>query len=231
MKISSSKLIPVLVTVFLVGSLVLLYFLNQDFQTFANEGWTVLTSDNKSKIQAWISDLSFLGPVIILAGFIIQMFAFVIPSWLLIVVSILAYGPWKGSALALSGVLLASVIAYAIGSYLSDYTLQKLIGKKSEQKMKHYLGRYGFWLIAIFRLAPFLSNDTISFVAGLSTIRFRKFITATALGITPLIGFVGYIGESTERLKSGLMWASIISLIGFGIYVWWDQQKSGNHSG
>ena len=97
--------------------------------------------------------------------------------------------------------------------------------------MKHYLGRYGFWLIAIFRLAPFLSNDTISFVAGLSTIRFRKFITATALGITPLIGFVGYIGESTERLKSGLMWASIISLIGFGIYVWWDQQKSGNHSG
>ena len=120
MKISSSKLIPVLVTVFLVGSLVLLYFLNQDFQTFANEGWTVLTSDNKSKIQAWISDLSFLGPVIILAGFIIQMFAFVIPSWLLIVVSILAYGPWKGSALALSGVLLASVIAYAIGSYLSD---------------------------------------------------------------------------------------------------------------
>ncbi len=231
MKISSSKLIPVLVTVFLVGSLVLLYFLNQDFQTFANEGWTVLTSENKSKIQAWISDLSFLGPVIILAGFIIQMFAFVIPSWLLIVVSILAYGPWKGSALALSGVLLASVIAYAIGNYLSDYTLQKLIGKKSEQKMKHYLDRYGFWLIAIFRLAPFLSNDTISFVAGLSTIRFRKFITATALGITPLIGFVGYIGESTERLKSGLMWASIISLIGFGIYVWWDQQKSGNHSG
>ena len=224
--ISHSKLIPAIVTFLLVGISAGLYFFNQDVQDFAKEGWTVLTSGDQSKVQNWISELSYWGPIIILVGFIVQMFAFVIPSWLLIVVSILAYGPWKGSALAFGGVLLASVIAYAIGSYLSEYTLQKLLGKKSEEKMKDYLDRCGFWLIAIFRLAPFLSNDTISFVAGLSTMQFRKFILATTLGITPLIGFVAYLGESSDRLKSGLMWASIVSLIGFGLYIWWDQRKA-----
>lgn len=223
--ISLSKLIPAIVTVTLIGSLVLLYFFHQEFQDFADKGWTVLTSGDEQRIKSWISSLSYWGPLIILAGFLVQMFAFVIPSWLLIVVSVLAYGPWRGGGLALGGVLLASAVAYAIGQYLSEYTVQKLIGKKSEEKMKTYLDRYGFWLIALFRLAPFLSNDTISFVAGLSTIRFRKFIAATALGITPLIGFVAYLGESTDRLKSGLIWSSAIGLIGFAVYVWWDQRQ------
>lgn len=224
-KISTSKLIPAAVTIALLGTITALYFLNSSFQDFAIEGWKVLTSENQDKIQAWVKELSYWGPIIILAGFIIQMFAFVIPSWLLMMVSILAYGPWKGSLLALAGVLLASVIAYGIGNYLSEYTLQKMLGKKSEQKMKSYLERYGFWLVAIVRFAPFLSNDTISFVAGLSTMRFWKFVAATAAGIIPLIGFMAYLGESTDRLKTGFIWASAICLVGFGLYIWWDQKK------
>ncbi|WP_115870079.1 TVP38/TMEM64 family protein [Marinoscillum furvescens] len=220
-----SKLIPTLVTAILLTIVGGLYIWNEDFRAFANEGWQVLTSNNEQLVNEWVSDLSFWGPVIIIAGFIIQMFAFVIPSWLLIVVSILTYGPWKGSALALCGVLVASSLAYAIGSWLSEYTLQKLLGQITEKKMKAYLERYGFWLIAIFRLAPFLSNDTISFAAGLSSMRFWRFISATALGITPLIGFVAYLGESTERLKTGFLWVSVISLVGFGLYIWWDQNN------
>ena len=224
-KISTSKLIPAAVTIVLIGTLAAFYFFNSSFHDFANEGWKVLTSENQDKIQAWVKELSFWGPIIILAGFIIQMFAFVIPSWLLMVVSILAYGPWKGSLLALAGVLLASVLAYGIGNYLSEYTLQKLLGKKSEQKMKSYLEQYGFWLIAIFRFAPFLSNDTISFVAGLSSMRFWNFVVATTIGILPLIGFIAYLGDSTDRLKTGFIWASAVCLVGFGLYIWWDQKK------
>lgn len=221
-----SKLLPSLITLVLLAILGGCYLWNDDFRAFATEGWQVLTSNNEQLINDWVADLSYWGPLIILAGFIIQMFAFVIPSWLLIVVSVLTYGPWTGSLLALGGVLLASCLAYAIGSWLSEYTLQKLLGKQSEKKMKAYLEQYGFWLIAIFRLAPFLSNDTISFAAGLSSMRFWRFMSATALGITPLIGFIAYLGESTDRLKSGFIWASAISLVGFGLYVWWDQQKS-----
>ncbi|MEQ8470767.1 MAG: TVP38/TMEM64 family protein [Marinoscillum sp.] len=228
-KIPKDKLIPIIFTLTLVSIITLLYFFNNDFQNFANEGWEVLTSDNQKRIESWISELSYWGPVIIIVGFIIQMFAFVIPSWLLMVVSILAYGPFKGSLLALAGVLIASCMAYAIGSYLSEYTLQKLIGKKSEKKMRGYLDRYGFWLIAIFRLAPFLSNDTISFVAGLTKYKFKKFIAATALGISPLIALIAFLGQSTDRLKSGMIWASAVCLLGFGIYIWWDQKKSAVH--
>ncbi|WP_258099116.1 TVP38/TMEM64 family protein [Marinoscillum pacificum] len=224
-KISTSKLIPAAVTIVLIGTLAAFYFFNSSFHDFANEGWKVLTSENQDKIQAWVKELSFWGPIIILAGFIIQMFAFVIPSWLLMVVSILAYGPWKGSLLAITGVLLASVLAYGIGNYLSEYTLQKLLGKKSEKKMKSYLEQYGFWIIAIFRFAPFLSNDTISFVAGLSSMRFWKFVAATTIGILPLIGFIAYLGDSTDRLKTGFIWASAVCLVGFGLYICWDQKK------
>lgn len=223
---SISKLIPALVTGAIVITTGCFYWLHDGFHHFANEGWQVLTSNDEKRIESWISELSYWGPIIIISGFIIQMFAFVIPSWLLMVVSILAYGPFRGSLLAIIGVLVASCLAYGIGSYLSEYTLKKLIGKSSEAKMKRYLDRYGFWLIAIFRLAPFLSNDTISFVAGLTAFRFKKFIAATTFGIVPLIALIAFLGQSTDRLKTGMIWVSAACLVGFGIYTWWDQRKA-----
>lgn len=153
------------------------------------------------------------------------MVAFVIPSWLLILVCILAYGPWWGSGMALVGILMASAAAYFIGKSLSEATLLALLGEKAEKKMASYLENYGLGTVVVFRLAPFLSNDTISFVAGLTRMSFGLFMAGTALGIIPLIGLLAYLGGNAKRLQRGLIWASAVCLIGFGMYVWWDKKK------
>jgi uncharacterized membrane protein YdjX (TVP38/TMEM64 family) len=201
------------------------YFLIPSFRTFADEAWQVLTSDDRQQIERWISQFGFRGVLILLGAFLVQMFAFVIPSWLLIVVSVLAYGPWAGSLIAVSGIALATTVAYWLGYFLHEHTLEKLLGSKSKKKMEDYLERYGFGLVAIFRLAPFLSDDAISFVAGLARMKFPKLLAATFLGIAPLIIFIAILGDSTDQLKTGFLWASVISLVGFGLYVWWDQRQ------
>jgi uncharacterized membrane protein YdjX (TVP38/TMEM64 family) len=216
--------IPVVVTSVIIGGLVIAYFTIDNFEDFVKEAWNVLTSEDESRIEDWISQFGAWGPVILMASFLVQMFAFVIPSWMLILVSILAYGPFIGSLYALAGIFLAATVAYYIGSLLGEYTLEKIVGKKSEKKMKAYLKRYGFWLVVIFRMAPFLSNDTISFVAGLVDMRYRRFILATLLGILPLIALTAFLGETNERLKSGFIWVSVISIVGYGAYIWWDHK-------
>lgn len=220
-----AKYLPLILSVCILGGGVLCYFLIPDFQQFCREAWQVLTSSDEGRIARWIDQFGFWGPLLLLVLFIVQMLAFVLPSWLLILVCTVAYGPWWGSGLALLGILFASTVAYFIGKGLSEHTLLALLGEKAERKMQSYLENYGLGTVIVFRLAPFLSNDTISFVAGLTRMDFWRFMMATAIGISPLILLLAYLGGDMQRLKQGLLWASVVCIVGFLAYVWWDKTR------
>lgn len=218
------KSLPLAVTIAIFGSIAIAYFLSAQVRDFVQNAWEVLSSAERRRIRDWVMHFSWWGPLVLLALFLVQMFAFVLPSWALIVVSIRAYGPWWGSLISVAGIMLAATVAYVIGSLISEFTLRKLLGSRAEKKMRAYLDRYGFWLVAIFRLAPFLSNDVISYVAGLTQMPYYRFLGATVLGISPLVALIAFLGETNERLKTGFLYVSIISLLGFAIYVWWDRR-------
>jgi uncharacterized membrane protein YdjX (TVP38/TMEM64 family) len=149
----------------------------------------------------------------------------VIPSLALMVVSVLAYGPFWGTVISLAAIMSASTVGYMVGRRLGLVTVDKLIGSKTEKKIEMYVDRYGFWAVVIARISPFLSNDAISFVGGLMRMGYWKFIMATDLGILPLIIFIAFLGQNIDRLKNGLIWLSIISLIIFVAYVIHDYRK------
>ncbi|MFP4090039.1 MAG: TVP38/TMEM64 family protein [Cyclobacteriaceae bacterium] len=147
-----------------------------------------------------------------------QMFLIVIPSPLLMIVSTLAYGPFWGSLISYVAVVVAATVAYFIGYHASNAFIDRLIGQKTTEKVNYYIQKYGAWAVVIFRVSPFLSNDAISFVAGLGEMKFVKFILATTAGIIPLIAMIGFLGENTERLKTGMLWISGLTIVGFAIY-------------
>ncbi len=217
--------LPKYLFLFLILGVVSSYFLFPSVAEFFKEAWDVLTSDDEQRIRFWVQQFGWFGPVMIVLAMVLQMFLIVIPSIALMVVSVLAYGPFIGSLIALAAVLTASSTGYLIGRLLGENAVVKMIGKKSEEKMVHYVNEYGFWAVVITRLNPMLSNDAISFVGGILRMNYWKFITATTLGITPLIILIAYLGESNERLKNGLLWGSIISLIAFVGYVVWKRRK------
>ncbi len=203
----------------IIFALVLSYFFIPDFKNFINESIHILTSDDKERIRDWVSGFGFWGPVFIIVAMTAQMFLIVIPSVILMVVAALAYGPWWGSLITYVAIVVASSIAYFIGIHASHAFIDKLIGEKSEKKVEHYIQKYGAWAIIAFRISPFLSNDAISFVAGLGQMRYIKFIAATTIGIIPLIAMIAYLGRDTETLKTGMMWISGVTLVAFVIYV------------
>lgn len=213
--------ISISIVVLLVGS----YFLIPGVQDFLNESWDVLTSNDNERIKNWVDGFGWFGPVLLVLTMIAQMFLLVIPSVALMVVSILAYGPIWGSIIVLVSIFSASSIGYWIGRYFGPMIVIKLIGHKSEKKIANFLEDYGFWAIIVTRINPFLSNDAISFVGGILKMGYWRFIGATLVGIAPLTIFIAIIGKSTDALKSGLLWGSLVSLVIFGVYVYWDRKK------
>ena len=215
---------PLYLSLLLIGSLVALYFLEPSVRSFFKEGWDVLTSENEKRISNWVGQFGWWGPFVIVLAMIAQMFLLVVPTPLLMVVTVLAYGPFWGTVIILAAVFCASSIGYVLGAYIGAPLVERLLGVKSEKKVAFFIEEYGFWAVVVTRLAPFLSNDAISFVGGMLGMGYLRFISATMLGIFPLTVLIAFLGESNERLKNGLIWVSIISLIGFIAYVWWDRK-------
>lgn len=209
------------VIVFLVGG----YFFIPGMKDFFNEAWQVLTSNDERRIKLWVSNFGLVGPLVLITAMIAQMFLLVIPSIALMIVSILAYGPIGGSLIVFAAIFCASSVGYFIGRYFGPVIVQKLLGPKTESKISDFIDDYGFWAIIVTRINPFLSNDAISFVGGILKMGYWKFIGATLVGISPLIVFIALIGDSTQELKTGLLWGSIVSLALFILYVYWDKRK------
>lgn len=215
---------PLYISVAVVAAVVLSYFFIPEVQEFLSNGWNVLTSGDEERTRQWVSQFGYFGPIVIILAMILQMFLLVIPTPVLMVVTVLAYGPFIGSLILFGAVFLASTIGYFIGRYFGPVIVEKLIGVKTEKKLTSFIDDYGFWTVIVVRLSPFLSNDAISFVGGVLKMGYWRFIGATMLGISPLIIFVAYLGGNYERLKSGLIWASVISLILFIAFIWWDKK-------
>ena len=113
---------------------------------------------------------------------------------------------------------------------LGDVTVQRLVGASTMRKVDAAVQRHGLITVVLMRLAPFLSNDAISLVAGLLKMGYWRFMGATLLGITPLAALIGWFGRDWQRLKAGLMWTSVILLLAYGAYVVWQWQHT-SHRG
>lgn len=214
---------PLVITAVIIGALIASYFLIPSFRETIKEGWQVLTSGEEQRISEWVNGFGFWGPFFIVLAMVAQMFLLVVNVVLLMLVAIIAYGPVWGSVIAIAAVAVASTVGFLIGRSVGEVGVSKLIGTKAERKIAGFVEEYGIWAIMIARISPFLSNDAVSFVAGLAGMGYLKFISATLAGILPLTVLLAWLGESTNRLKSGLIWVSAISLVLFIAYVVYDK--------
>ncbi len=214
---------PLFISLGVVLGLVGLYFLLPSFKEFIQEAWSTLSSGDEERIEQWVSKFGWYGPLILVLGKILQLFAVIIPTIAMIVVAILAYGPLWGGLLALGAVFIAATVAYTLGAYFGPAILNNIMGAKSRKFMFSLIEDYGFWSIGAVRVNPLFSGDAVSFIAGVLKMNYWKFIGATMAGAAPLIGFIAWIGSSSGRLLNGLIWASVIGLLSFAGYVWWDK--------
>lgn len=195
------------------------------FQSFADEAYRVAASGDQARLQTWVQGFGPWGFVVILALMLAQTVLAVIPSILMMVVAVLAYGPWVGGLLAWGGLLFAASFAYGIGRSLGPVTVDRVVGAKTERKVTRFVERYGVWGIIAARVAPAISTDAVSFVAGLVRMGYVRFIAATAAGTLPLTVLIAWLGEEYTRLKTGLIWVSVVSLVLFVGYVLYDRRR------
>lgn len=220
-KVKPSKL-PLIIALVVLTILIFCYFLLPSFHHTINEIIKVLTSDDEERIEKWVGNFGIAGPLVLILIMVVQMFLLVIPNILLMMIAIIMYGPVWGGLLSLTGVFISSSIGYFIGRKLGPFTVNKLISVKTQLKISRFIEQYGVAAIAITRLSSF-SNDSLSIVAGLLKMTYRKYILATLCGITPLITLLALYGRN-GRIERALIWIVAISLILLIVYIFVDKK-------
>jgi uncharacterized membrane protein YdjX (TVP38/TMEM64 family) len=146
-----------------------------------------------------------------------QMFTFIVPNILIMIIAIISYGPVWGGLIALLGVFASSSVGYYIGTRLGPITIQKFVSVKTQKKISSFIEEYGVAAIIITRLSSF-SNDALGFVAGIVRMGYARFIVSTLVGITPLVVLLAIYGNN-DRIEKALIWIAAVSLLTLFAYV------------
>ncbi|MEX0959430.1 MAG: VTT domain-containing protein [Burkholderiales bacterium] len=124
-----------------------------------------------------------LTPVLLIAGIVLGSVAMV-PLTLMIVASVLVFGPFIGGLYALCGGWLGSIAGYGIGSGLGRSSIRRLAGARLNT-ISRRLAKRGVVTVAAARLLPVAPFTIVNMVAGASHIRFRDFAIGSAIGLLP----------------------------------------------
>lgn len=213
-----------LVPVGLLILLVLLYFAWPAFHRLVREAYGVLSSGEQQRIEQWVNGFGAWSFVVVIGLMLFQTIVAFLPSVIIMVVTVVSFGPIMGGLLTWGGLLLAASLGYGIGRSVGVAAADRLIGEETERKVERALDRYGIWAIIAARISPVLSTDAVSIAAGLVRMRYVPFIAATGIGTLPLTVLVAWLGAEISRLETGLIWISVVSVVIFVGYVVYDKR-------
>lgn len=217
--------LPFIVWLYAGGLLALLlaYALFPQVRAVVAQGYEMLVSNDRARIQAWVSSFGWWGPVLIIALMIAQTIISAVPMILVLIVAVVAYGPVWGTVLGWAGALVAAVLGYGIGRVFGDTLQDKFVTPQIRDLIAKNVGHYGAWAILALRLSPLVPSDGVSFVAGLVRMNFVPFMLGTIGGITPLVIAVAYFGSDFERLKTLVIAITVLSLGALLVYIVYDK--------
>lgn len=112
------------------------------------------------------------------------------------------YGPWVGGAISALGSVTAGLLGYAVCRMIGPRTAERLAGTEGFAQARSLFDRWGGWLVAGSRWLPILP-ETVSFLAGLTGMRFQRYLGALVCGAIPM-GFAfataGHLGADNAAL-------------------------------
>jgi uncharacterized membrane protein YdjX (TVP38/TMEM64 family) len=125
---------------------------------------------------------------------IIQAIAIPIPSELVLIAGGLAFGFPFGWLVGALGSIAAAVIGFYIARKGGRSLAIRLVGEKGIRFADNWFNRWGAWAILLGRFAPFIPFDAISYSAGLTSMKLKKFMIPTIIGTLPRTLFYTTLG-------------------------------------
>ena len=177
------------------------------------------------EIKEFIMSFGVLSPVIFILLNVLQVIIAPIPGQITGFLGGALFGVWLGTLYSTIGTVLGTFIVVVLARKFGEPLVKKWINKKIYKKFSNFSEEKGAFSLFLVYLLPFLPDDLISMMAGLSKIKIKYIVLVAFLGRLPgmfLLSLAG-AGIVSSDPKISLILAGIIILFCAIVYIYRDR--------
>ena len=190
-------------------------------------GWSY--DINATPFREWVDGWGAWGPVAFIAVMALSVLFAPIPNVPIFIAAGLVWGPVLGTAYSMAGLLIGSTMAFYVSRRFGRRHLPRLIGGKAAERLDNAAQTMGGRVIFWSRMLPAVNFDWISFVAGMTSIRFAPFFVYSALGMLLPTWVAVAAGDGLARdiritLVYGGLW--VAAIVASATYFWYRRKRA-----
>lgn len=174
-------------------------------------------------LQQYVSEKGKWAPYLFVAIQFFQVSVLPIPGAITIIAGVALFGPLKASLLSLIGIMIGSVVSFAIGKTLGYKVSVWFVGEETLNKWLSAIKGKDKMLLTFMFLLPFFPDDILCIVAGLSTMGWAYFIGMNVVCRTISVFTTAYFGSGLiipyNTWWGLLLWGLIIIAVAVIMYL------------
>ena len=175
--------------------------------------WYAGTLWTPQQLHAALDGFGIWAPAAYIALFAVLP-AFFFPVAVLALAGGLLFGLWEGAVYTFLGAIINCSLMFWLARHIGRERIWALLQRKLSPRWLRLLeGREGFLFLVILRLIPAVPYNLINYAFGLTGMKWRTYILASAIGIIPgTFAFIN-IGDKALDVTSPDFWIAIGLLV------------------
>lgn len=156
---------------------------------FCIYGYKLGIFQSTDRLNSFILQVGFYGPLIFILIQIVQVVVPIIPGGITLVVGVIIFGPVYGFIYNYIGIVIGSLINFILARRYGKILVQSVVSKKTYEKYMGWLetGERFDKVFALAIISPIAPDDFLCMLAGLTKMKLKKFTTIILLYKTPSI--------------------------------------------
>ncbi|WP_018924626.1 TVP38/TMEM64 family protein [Salsuginibacillus kocurii] len=162
-------------------------------------------------LRDWILNFGIWAPLIYVILYTLRPLV-LFPASIFSMAGGLAFGFW-GFFLNVAGALGSAALAFSLSRWFGASIVQREWTGRYKT-LQNQMEQHGFFYMLAIRLIPVLNFDAVSYLAGISKVRFFPFLFGTMFGLLP--GAVAYTMAGSTIVEGDpalIMWTLIVFLL------------------
>lgn len=180
-----------------------------------------LVSDQES-LRRWVAQFGWAAPLVVILLQAAQVILAPLPGQVVGLVSGYLFGTLWGTVYSLIGVLLGAWAVMTLARKLGRPFVRRAVPPEHLERFDSVVERGGPAAFFLLFLLPFVPDDSISIVAGLTNIPIALLMLLAALGRFPSLLASAWMGDMSGSLTSGqwLALAGMALALGVPVLAW-----------
>lgn len=168
-------------------------------------------------LSNFFNSMGIFGPILMFLFVITEIVIAPIPGFVFTIAGAISFGVFWGMVIAYLGNLSGAIISFFLARRYGRGIIEHFVQRKKLKKFDRFMTAKGRWLFFVIRVNPLTSHDILNYIGGLSGMKFKDFLIASALAVFPILLFLNYFGSKIVGMNPTLyaifLIISLISLL------------------